>query len=127
MAFPTYIPYQQNPGYYQPQATYQPPVTYQPPAPAQTAGYICRPVTSREEALGVQVDFFGPGTVMPDLGHGVIYLKRFNQQTGGCDLISYFAEQVKEEAKETPRYATMEDLEKLRQEILKKAVTYDAE
>ena len=125
MPYPTYMPYQQNPGYYQPQPAYQPPAPQQPLP--QQAGYICRPVTSREEALGVQVDFFGPGTVMPDLGHGVIYLKRFNQQTGGCDLISYFAEQAKEEAKETPRYATMEDLEKLRSEILKKAVTYDAE
>ena len=51
--------------------------------------YQARPVTSREEALGQQVDFFGAGTLMPDLSHGVVYLKRFNQNTGGSDLYEF--------------------------------------
>lgn len=46
-------------------------------------GYITRPVTSREEAVAAQTDVFGLGTLMPDLSHNVIYLKKFNPQTGG--------------------------------------------
>lgn len=57
--------------------------------PVQPTGFGVRAVTSREEALGVQVDFFSPGTVMPDLGHGAIYLKRFNQNTGASDLYEF--------------------------------------
>lgn len=66
-------PYQQQ----QQQQTYQAP------------GYAVRPVTSREEAVAAQIDFMGPGTVMPDLGHGVIYLKKFNSQTGSSDLLEF--------------------------------------
>lgn len=51
--------------------------------------YSTRPVTSREEALGAQVDFFGAGTLMPDLAHGIVYLKRFNQSTGASDLYEF--------------------------------------
>lgn len=61
-----------------------------PPTPnGPQAGFLCRPVTSREEALAVQVDYFSPGTLMPDLGHGVVYLKRFNNSTGASDLFQF--------------------------------------
>ena len=82
------------------------------------SGFNCRPVTSKEEAQAVQVDFFGPGTLMPDLGHGVVYLKRFNQNTGACDIFEFVAQQQKE----TPpvQYATIEDLNALRDELLSK-------
>lgn len=85
-------------------------------------GFNCRPVTSREEAQAVQVDFFGPGTLMPDLGHGVVYFKRFNQTTGTCDIFEFVAQKEKEA--EQIRYATIDDLNALRDEILgkKKAV-----
>lgn len=114
-----YQPY--NPYLYQP--------TFQQPAPAVTQtpsvlqgnvvqpGFSCRPVTSREEATAVQVDFFGPGTIMPDLGHGIIYLKRFNSQTGACDIFEFAAQQTKEP--EPIQYATKEDLQALREEIEK--------
>ena len=46
-------------------------------------------MTSREEAVAAQIDFMGPGTVMPDLGHGVVYLKKFNSQTGSSDLLEF--------------------------------------
>ena len=79
-------------GYYQPQG-YQYP-TALPQQPTQQTMqpqpmYQARPVTSREEALGQQVDFFGAGVLMPDLAHGIVYLKRFNQQTGASDLYEF--------------------------------------
>lgn len=57
--------------------------------PAASQGFVCRPVASREEAVAAQTDFFGPGIIMPDLGHGMIYLKRFNQTTGASDLLEF--------------------------------------
>ena len=71
-----------NPGGYRQQTA---PV--QPQQPAQTTGgYICRPVTCREEAVAAQVDYFSAGIVMPDLAHGVIYLKRFDPNTGASSF-----------------------------------------
>lgn len=87
------------------QAPYQPygnpyqSYQYQPVQPQQPV-YQSRPVTSREEALGQQVDFFSAGTLMPDLAHGVVYLKRFNQQTGASDLFEFRA--VQSDAQEKP-------------------------
>lgn len=46
-------------------------------------------------------------------------------QTGGCDLFVFTAEQPKQE--EPVRYATLEDLEKLREELTRKAAANDAE
>jgi len=59
------------------------------PAPVsgpQAGGFLVQPVTSREEALAVIADPMAAGVLMPDLGHGVIYLKRFNSQTGASDF-----------------------------------------
>lgn len=53
--------------------------------PQQLTG---RMVTSREEALGVPADFQAP-VVMPDLAHGVVYVKVLNQQTGAADFLEY--------------------------------------
>lgn len=53
------------------------------------SGYICRPVTGREEAVAMQVDFLGPGTLMPDFPHGIIYFKRFNPNTGAADFAEF--------------------------------------
>lgn len=47
-----------------------------------STGYICRPVTSREEALATPIDYMSAGIIMPDIAHGMIYVKRFNAQTG---------------------------------------------
>jgi hypothetical protein len=108
MTYPAYNPYlyQQN---------YQQPQQYQ--SQATPPGFSCRPVTSKEEATAVQVDFFGPGTVMPDLAHGIIYLKRFNSQTGACDIFEFTASEPK--AQGTIQYATQADIEALRVEIEK--------
>ena len=111
-------------GGYNPMNAYMPQMPVQAPqnVPQQQMGnqsqpmFNCRPVTSREEAQAVQVDFFGPGTLMPDLGHGVVYLKRFNQQTGSCDIFEFTVQQPKEEP--VVQYATIDDLNALRDELL---------
>lgn len=73
-----------------PQMQYQP--AQQPqhqPMMQMQHGFSVQPVASREEALAVQTDFFGPGVLLPCLGQGAIYLKRFNQNTGASDLIEF--------------------------------------
>lgn len=109
---PLYQPRQDAAGAQYPQMQQGPQPGQQPPQ----SGYICRPVTSREEALGVQVDFLGPGTVMPDLGHGMVYLKRFNPNTGASDLMEFAYQPPKQEAPPV-QYATVEDINALRVEI----------
>lgn len=124
MNYPAYYPQ------FAPQTAYQPPrmeqqTVYplsqqaaQAQPVAQSVGFSTRPVTSREEALGVQVDFFGPGTLMPDLGHGKIYLKKFNQNTGSSDLYVFALEQeTAAERTAEPQYATRQDLERVRGEL----------
>lgn len=111
MAYPTYG----SPMYgAYPMHNQYPSPTQQPPA-QNSGGFSCRPVTSREEATAVQVDFFGPGTIMPDLAHGVIYLKRFNNETGSCDMYEFMM-QPKREERSMP-YATREEIEQLRREL----------
>ena len=86
---------------------------------SQQQAFATRPVTSREEAVAVQVDFMGAGTLMPDLSHGAIYLKRFNQETGACDFMTFTAEQAKPETPAAPagEYATKADLQEMQQVI----------
>lgn len=109
---PTQQPYM--PGSY----NYQPQIPQMP----QQAGFACRPVTSREEAQAAQIDFFSPGSIMPDLGHGVIYLKRFNQNTGGSDLFTFALQQ--DQPKTEPVYAPADEVKELRRmvEDLKKEI-----
>lgn len=75
--------YNTNPYYtgYNPQIQ-QPQPQQTAPQPQVQSGFICRPVTSREEALATPCDFMAAGVIMPDMAHGMIYLKRFNSQTG---------------------------------------------
>ena len=119
-----YNPYQFYPQGQQMQ--YQSPQTYigsqipqQPQHPSmqtQQNGYTCRPVTSREEAVAVQTDYFSPGTIMPDLGHGMVYIKRFNQNTGSSDFLSFRYEQD-QPLQQTNQFATRDELNLLRQEV----------
>ena len=104
-------------GYYSPSQPFQNPMGVMPsPTPAmaqaaspaaQQASFVCRQVTSREEAVAVQADFFSLGTVMPDLAHGTIYLKRINQQTGGADFFEFVYRQPEAEPK--PDYITRDE------------------
>ena len=95
---------------------YQPQTVQSTVQPVQS-GYVTRPVTGREEALGVQVDFFGLGTVMPDLAHGVIYLKRFNPNTGASDLLE-FAYQPPQPAQPEPQYVTVDMFKELEAQVM---------
>ena len=111
--------YQPHSGFYSPVQPFLNPMGVMPsPTPAmaqaaapaaQQANFICRPVTSREEAVAVQADFFSLGTVMPDLAHGTIYLKRINQSTGGADFFEFVYRQP--EVEQTPEYITRQEFE----------------
>ena len=119
MAYPNYM----APSYGAYPNSFQAPYAPAQNAPMQSVpqqpsnGFACRPVTSKEEAMAVQVDFFGPGTVMPDIGHGVIYLKRFNSNTGSCDIFEFVAQQPKQEA--PVQYVTKEEFDCLRADLEK--------
>jgi len=101
-----YYPYQQTTqsSYSQPQQTMQP-----------QASFSCRPVTSREEALAMQTDFLAAGTIMPDLGHGVIYLKRFNPNTGASDFLEFGYRQPNDSA---AQFVTMEEFNSFKADVL---------
>lgn len=122
MNYPFYNPYQFGPqSAPQPrfdQMGINPPQMQNAPVPQTTqqgAAFLTRPVTSREEAVAAQVDFLGPGTLMPDLSHSTIYLKRFNPNTGASDFFTFTLEQPKAEPE--PQWATKEDIAQLREEI----------
>lgn len=89
---------------------------------AQPAGLAGRMVTSREEALGVPVDFSGQPMLFPDLAHGVVYVKVFNAGTGASDFREYRLQTgdtelpTGEAMKADVSWAKAEDLEKLREE-----------
>lgn len=71
---------------------------FQRPQPSGNGGYACRPVTSREEAVASQVDFLGPGSIMPDFGHGMIYFKRFNPNSGSAEFYDFAIQQAPQAA-----------------------------
>lgn len=85
--YPWNAPYAQRPQqqWYQPPAQ---PVQPQPMPPAQPVNAVM--VTSRTEAEAAQIPF-DPAvvSVFVDQAHSAIYVKRFNQMTGGADLDVY--------------------------------------
>ena len=115
MDYPQY--YQQPPQQPQQQfyGGYQRPMQQVQQAPP---GYVCKPVTSREEAVATSTDYFSLGVVMPDLGHGMIYLKRFNQQNGSSDFFE-FQRYIPEQSAPV-EYATKAVLDALRAELTPK-------
>ena len=134
MSYPTYIPYgstqqpafapQSRPAAFQPQG-YPVPANFSAVQPApgfgQGGGFSVQPVTTKEEALAVIADPFLAGVLMPDMAHGMIYLKRFNTQTGASDFIEFRAAAEPALAPE-PQYVSVEMFEKtvenLRSEFL---------
>lgn len=68
---------------------------------SQQPAFICCPVTSREEAVAYRVEAFGPAVIMPDFGHGMIYYKRFNNETALADFHE-FKYQPKQTTIDTP-------------------------
>lgn len=63
--------------------------------------FFCRPVASKEEALGVPVDFMGQPMFFPDLAHNVVYMKRFNTTTGAADIYEFRGQQEQPSAPTT--------------------------
>lgn len=109
---------------YNPQQTYFPQQMPQQTMQQQMPqAFACHPVGSREEAIAAQTDYFSAGLIMPDLSHGMVYLKRFNQQTGASDFFEF---RHVSEAKEEPpvvQYVTVEEFEKFRAEVMAKKVS----
>lgn len=101
------------PGYgYNPMNTYIPQQAPQAAQPMQS-GVMCRPVSSIEEAKGMQVQFDGSLYAFINLAAGEIYTKQFNFNTGSMDF------EVYSKAPPTPpvTYATREDIEDIRKEL----------
>lgn len=103
MPYPYYGNYMPN--YYQPMQNMAPPVNQQMNQPqiantqqnASQPNFFCRPVASKEEALGVPVDFMGSPMFFPDLAHNVVYMKRFNTTTGAADIFEFHGQQAQEQ------------------------------
>lgn len=80
--------------------------------------FFCRPVASKEEALGVPVDFMGSPMFFPDLAHGVIYMKRFNTNTGAADIFEFHGQQAKEQPVD-PSFAPLDEFNAMKDTIIK--------
>ena len=98
-------PFAPAPQIYQPMQQPSP----QPVQAAQTVGntntqpnFFCRPVASREEALGVPVDFMGGPMFFPDLAHNVVYMKRFNTNSGAADVFEFKLDVPREKQQQAP-------------------------
>ena len=92
-----------------------------PPQPSM--GFVCRPVTSRVEAEAIQCEYFGPGTLMPDLAHGMVYLKRFNQNTGTSEMFDFAS--VPPATAVAPEYVTKDTVDEIKQSINRLAEELD--
>lgn len=117
-----------NQGYYQqpmagnypmPQRAYNPnPFPAQPAQPMypqQDMTLSGRMVTSREEALAVPVDFNAGMTFLPDMSHGRIYVKVFNQNSGGADVLEFILPNQQE--KPQPAFVSVEVFDQLLQRV----------
>lgn len=93
-----------------------------------------RLVTSKEEALGIPVDFSGQPMLLADLGHGNIFVKKFNMNTGAADFDVYVkmnpqqSTQPITEKTETTTYnfATMQDFQSLNDMVTDMQSTIDS-
>lgn len=83
-------------------------------AGSQAQGFVCRPVTSKAEAVAAQIPFDGSTSYFVDTSNGNIYAKTFNFQDGTAPIVTYVRE-----VEQTVQYATIDDLNALRDELLK--------
>ena len=82
--------------------------------------FFCRPVASKEEALGVPVDFMGSPMFFPDLAHNVVYMKRFNTNTGAADIFEFHGQQAQEQLSSTaPSFAPLDEFNAMKDTISK--------
>lgn len=102
--FPVYMPQQQMyPNYMQPQMD----------------AFISRLVASREEAVATPTDFTRP-IVMLDFGHGAIYVKRFNPNTGMGELLDFKSASPTETP--TQEYVTRQEFDKFCGDLMRRIV-----
>lgn len=127
---PSYAPYYGTymPNYYQPMQGYPPmnqPMLNQPQSQganvqqtnnASQPNFFCRPVASKEEALGVPVDFMGSPMFFPDLAHNVVYMKRFNTTTGAADVFEFRGQQEQPSAP-APSFAPLDEFNATKETI----------
>lgn len=104
--FPPYMPPQQQmyPNYMQPQMD----------------AFISRLVASREEAVATPTDFTRP-IVMLDFGHGAVYVKRFNPNTGMGELLD-FKQLSPNEAAPAQEFVTRQEFDKFCSELMRRIV-----
>ena len=111
--YPGYSPYAPV---FNPQGNYTPVQQTAPQNAQQGLSPASRAVSSKEEAIGVAADFSGAVMVFPDVAHNRVYVKRWNYQTGAADFFEYVPAG---EERPSVQYATMEDLNALREEFVK--------
>ena len=115
--------------YFNPMQTYAPQMSVQAPQSVPVGGMGLSPssrmLSNRDEANAVPADFTGALMVFPDMRNNRVYIKRWNFQTGTADFVEFVP--FAQESKEEPKYATLEDLNALRNEFFKyqKAVKND--
>lgn len=91
---------------------------YYPPYNQQGAAFApALPMVTAEDANRAQVPFDGRSYGFIDPAGDKIYTKRFDSSTGSTRFEVY----VKTEPTPPPRYATIEDLERLKAELTKGA------
>lgn len=81
----------------------------------QNMGFACVPVTSREAAEVYQIPFDGSTTYFVDTANGKIYAKTFNATNGTAPLITFSRDA--ETVVATPEYATVGDVQEIKQTI----------
>lgn len=120
MNYPTYNPYQM--GQFAPQMRSVPQMgnfpmqaqSVQQAVPqTQQPGFSLRQVTSKLEAESAQIPFDGSTSWFYDTSADRLYSKTFDFNTGTAPLVAY----VREQAAPVIQYATVEDIQQLRQEI----------
>lgn len=104
------------PPMYMPQQQMYPNYMMQP----QQDAFISRQVASREEAVAMPTDFNRP-IIMPDFGHGAIYVKRFNPNTGTGELLD-FKYISPSEAAPTQDYVTRAEFDKFCSDLMRRIV-----
>lgn len=81
----------------------------------QNMGFACVPVTSREAAEVYQIPFDGSTTYFVDTANGKIYAKTFNATNGTAPLVTFSRDA--ETVVATPEYATVGDVQEIKQTI----------
>lgn len=94
----------------------------QPPTAAPRQGFMCIPVTCREQVVATQIPFDGSTTFFVDTAAGVIYAKTFDLNTGAAPIQEYVRV---EHTQVQPEFVPMEMFKELlaKVEQLAKGVT----